>query len=111
MEFIQPDHHDNEQHVREKTKKIELIQILLILVNQLAAYEILKVATSLQRVRVRVRQKNMIFQDLEKLNRRRTRSNYEPSFLTEEGIQRSETYIEESEEYKQYCRNTFGYHD
>ena len=29
--------------MREKTKKIELIQILLILVNQLAAYEILKV--------------------------------------------------------------------
>ena len=51
------------------------------------------------------------FKDLEKLNRRRTRSNYEPSFLTEEGIQRSETYIEESEEYKQYCRYTFGYHD
>lgn len=41
--IVKPDHHDNEQHVREKTKKIELIQILLILVNQLAAYEILKV--------------------------------------------------------------------
>ena len=87
------------------SQNVNLIERYLSLINQLAAYEVLKVVVTKLENKIN---NACQFKDIEKLNSTRVQCDFKPTFLTRDGLDQAAHYVVEAHGYDEFCLEHFG---